>query len=149
MKATRANLLGEFTGKLDGLIYYRRRGNGKLYVRRRWKFKNHPQHPKFAAAQRVIFALQPSEGYKSNLKDYLLRYNLLPENEGKQAQSWGNLYVKLMYAMQKTYPETVALAYLTREQIVSQNLPCRSIKAAVEAGLLPVVKGFERFVNEL
>ena len=31
MKATRANLLGEFTGKLDGLIYFRRKLNGRLY----------------------------------------------------------------------------------------------------------------------
>ncbi len=149
MKATRANLLGEFTGKLDGLIYYRRRNNGKLYVRRQWKFENHPGQARFASAQRAIFALQPSEAYKSNLKDYLLRYNLLTENEGKQAQYWGNLYVKLMYALQKAYPETVDLAYLTREQIVSQNLPCQSIKAAVEAGLLPVVKGYERFDREI
>jgi hypothetical protein len=149
VKATRANLLGEFTGKLDGLIYYCRRSNGKLYVRRKWKFENHPGQAQFASAQRAIFALQPSEVYKRDLKDYLLRYNLLPENEGKQAQYWGNLYVKLMFALQKTYPETVDLANITREQIVSQNLPCRSIKAAVEAGLLPVVKGYERFVNEL
>lgn len=149
MKATRANLLGEFTGKLDDLIYYRRRGNGKLYVRRRWTFVNHPHHANFALAQRAIFALQPTEAYKRDLKDYLLLYNLLPENEGKQAQYWGNLYVKLMFGMQKAYPEEVNLATLTREQIIAQNLPCHCVKAAVEAGLLPVVKGYARFIQEL
>ena len=145
MKATRANLLGEFTGKLDGLIYYRRRSNSKLYVRRQWQFENHPHHPTFARVQRAIFALQPSEGYKSNLKDYLLRYNQLPENEGRQAQYWGNLYVKLMFAMQKAMPDTVELACISRQQIVAQNLPCRTLMAAIEAGLLPQVKGYARF----
>ena len=79
MKATRANLLGEFTGKLDGLIYYKSRQTGKLYVRRQWEFHNHPAHPGFATAQKAIYAIKPSEGYKQNLKDYLLSYNKLPE----------------------------------------------------------------------
>ncbi len=149
MKATRANLLGEFTGKLDGLIYYRRRSNGKLYVRRQFSFKYHPAHAGFSSAQKAIYAINPSEGYKRDLKDYLNCYNKLPESDYKSYQAWTNIYAKLMFAMQKAMPETVDLGKLTREQIEQQNLPCRTVKAAVEAGLLPLVKGYERLVKEV
>jgi hypothetical protein len=149
MKATRANLLGEFTGKLDGLIYYRSRYTGKLYVKKQWKFRNHPEHPRFCNAQQAIFVLQPSAAYIQNLKDYLWLYNKLPENDMGGVHAWTNLYNKMMYAMQKAMPETVNLSNITRQQIVEQNLPCRSLKMAIEAGLLPVVKGYTRFTAEM
>ncbi|PKN72728.1 MAG: hypothetical protein CVU50_06215 [Candidatus Cloacimonetes bacterium HGW-Cloacimonetes-3] len=149
MKATRANLLGEFTGKLDGLIYYRSRQTGKLYARKQWEFRNHPQHPRFRNVQQAIFALKPSQEYIQNLKDYLWLYNKLPENDMRGVHAWTNLFNKMMYAMQKAMPETVDLSTITRRQIVEQNLPCRSLKTAIEAGLLPLVKGYDRFRAEL
>jgi hypothetical protein len=149
MKATRANLLGEFTGKLDELIYYRSRRTGKLYVRRGWKFKHHPAAPQFSSANKAIFALQPSEGYKDNMRDYLMQYNKSPEYEHKPLWAWTNVYSKLMFAMQKAFPGTVDLKTITRIQIGDQNLPCVTLKAAIDAGLLPKVKGYERFVAQL
>jgi len=150
MKATRANLLGEFTGKLDGLIYYRSRRTGKLYVRRQWSFKQpHPAHPQFRSAQRAIFALQPSQVYINNFRDYLGQYNLLRESEYKPAHAWTNLYIRMMFALQKANPETVNLASITRQQIAEQNLPCRSLAQAVQAGLLPAVRGYERYSAEM
>lgn len=147
MKATRANLLGEFTGKLDGLIYYRSKQNGKLYVRKQWSFRDHPEHPRFRNNQRAIFALQPSAAYIQDLRDYLMQYNTRAKNNS--AHAWSNLYARLMYAMQKAMPDTVNLATLTREQIVQQNLPCRTVKTSVENGLLPLVNGYERYNAEL
>jgi len=149
MKATRANLLGQFTGKLDGLIYYRRRSNGKLYVRRQFSLKDHPAHLGFSSAQKAIYAINPSEGYKQNLKDYLNYYNKLPQSEFKCYQAWTNVYAKLMFAMQKAMPDTVDLRTITRTQIEQQNLPCISVKTAVEAGLLPMVKGYNRLDKAL
>lgn len=149
MKATRANLLGEFTGTLNGLIYYRRRPGGKIYVRKQFKFKNHPGQPGFAGAQKAIYALNPSSGYIQNLKDYLLLYNQLPGFKDKPAQSWTNLYNKLMFALQKALPGQVVLKNITREQIAAHNLPCVSVKAAVEAGLLPAVRDYEKFNRPL
>jgi hypothetical protein len=149
MKATRANLLGEFTGKLDGLIYYRSRRNGKLYVRKQFKFKNHPRHADFTSAQKAIYAIKPSEGYKRDLKDYLLQYNKLPESDCKNYQAWTNVYAKLMFGMQKAMQDTVDLRTITRTQMEQLNLPCITVKAAVEAGLLPLVRGYERFVRTI
>jgi hypothetical protein len=147
MKATRANLLGEFTGKLDNLIYYRRKPGGKIYVRKQFTFKNHPGQPGFAGAQKAIYALKPSPTYQRDLKDYLILYNQLPDNAGKNAQAWTNVYNKLMFAMQKKLG--VQLKTITRAQIEAQNLPCRTVKAAVEAGLLPEVRDFERLTKPI
>ncbi|PKN73267.1 MAG: hypothetical protein CVU50_02945 [Candidatus Cloacimonetes bacterium HGW-Cloacimonetes-3] len=145
MKATRANLLGEFTGKLDGLIYYRSRRTGKLYVRRQWESRNHPAAPQFSSANKAIFALQPSDAYKNNLRDYVMLYNKLPIAAYKTLWTWTNAYSMLMFAMQKAMPGVVDLPTITREQITSQSLPCISVKAAIEAGLLPPVKLYSRF----
>lgn len=149
MRATRANLLGEFTGRLDKLIYYRRACGGKIYVRKQFKLQNHPSHVGFANAQRAIYALQPSAGYIQNLKDYLPLYNQLPQNAAKRCETWNNLYNKLMFALQKKMPEQVLLANITRAQINAQDLPCKTLKDAVEADLLPVVKGYARFTQPL
>lgn len=149
MKATRANLLGEFTGKLDGLIYYRSRISGKLYVRRQWICKDHPAYPAFTNANRAIFALNPANAYIQNLKDYLRQYNMLPQNDNKPVHAWTNIYTKLMFAMQKSMPETAELSTITRVKIQENNLPCRNLKEAIEAGLLPRVNRYERFVAML
>ena len=149
MKATRANLLGEFTGMLDGLIYYRSRHTGKLYVRRCFTFKAHPRHAAYAAIQKNIFVIDPSQGYKADLKFYLLLYNQLPVADHKPLYSWSNLYVKLMFAMQTADPAGIDLATITREEINEHNLPCRTVKAAIEAGLLVPVSGYERFDREI
>ena len=149
MKATRANLLGEFTGKLDGLIYYRSRHTGKLYVRKCFSFQNHPRHAPYAAIQSNIFKVKPSPGYINDLKHYLLLYNLLPIADYKPLNSWNNLYVKLMFAMQKADPAGIDLAVITREEIIQRNLPCRTVKAAIDAGLIVPVSGYERLVRDI
>jgi hypothetical protein len=48
-----------------------------------------------------------------------------------------------MANMAKLYPE-IDLKTITREQIYQENLPCISVKKAVEAGVLPQVNGYER-----
>lgn len=148
MKATHAHLLGEFTGHLDELIYYRNKKNGKLYVRRRFKFKNHPAHPVFTKIIQNIYALAPSEEYKQNLQTYVALFNTnLPEGK-KPLHTWTNAYTILMFALQKAFPETVNLSTLTRDQIHSQNLPCNCVKQAIEAGLLAPVKNYELLTGE-
>ena len=125
MKRESKHITADFTGSVDELIFYRHKANGKIYARKRFTFKNHPGQPPFASAQKAIYALQPSQAYRQNLSDYLIGYN------------------KLMFAMQKQLG--IALTGITREMIVQQNLPCQTVKAAVEAGLLPKVPDYERF----
>jgi hypothetical protein len=59
-----------------------------------------------------------------------------------------NLYLKMLFAMVKKYPE-IELATLSRQQILEDDLPCKNVKAAIETGLLPSVKLYEMFVNDI
>jgi len=143
MKRESKHIPADFTGSVDELIFYRHKANGKIYARKRFTFKNHPGQAPFASAQKAIYALQPSQAYRQNLSDYLIGYNKLKINDGREVIAWTNLYNKLMFAMQKQLG--IALTGITREMIVQQNLPCQTVKAAVEAGLLPKVPDYERF----
>jgi hypothetical protein len=49
-----------------------------------------------------------------------------------------------MWALQKKMPEDVNLQTIDREQVEMNNLPCICVRDAIEAGLLPKVKGYER-----
>jgi hypothetical protein len=62
--------------------------------------------------------------------------------------SWQNVYLTLMYALAKQNP-AVDLLTITREQITSDNLPCKSVKDAIEAGLLREVNGYENLTQEI
>ena len=90
------------TGTVDDMILYRNKSGTKLYARKTFTLKGHPSHAPFRSAQQAIYALQPSEGFKQNLRDYLIAYNRLPENQDREAHAWNNLYNKLMFAMQRT-----------------------------------------------
>ncbi len=137
------------TGKGEGLIYYSSRQTGKIYARKRFKFRHHPAHPSFRTAQQSIYALKPSADYKNNLMLYLDEYNDLPENRDKQVFNWCHIFNKMMWNMQKAMPEKVNLQKITRELIESQNLPCKTVRDAVEAGLLPAVKNYRKYTKQI
>jgi len=149
MKVKYKQMFKGYTGKADGMIYYFDSKTGTALARRSFTFTDHPGQPAFRNAHRQIYTIQPSQHYIQNLKDYLYAYNHLPGNELHPLRSWTNVYNKLMFAMQKAMPETVDLKAITREQIYAQNLPCKSVKTAVEAGLLPMVKNYEGMANEI
>lgn len=86
--------------------------------------------------------INPSESFKQNCRDYICRYNKLKGYQAKPLFTWSNLYLKLMFALQKDNPD-IDLTTLSREQIYAQDLPCISIRRAVEAGLLPKVANYQ------
>ncbi len=135
------------SGKTGRMIYYYDRRSGLTLARSSFTFKNHPQHPGFRQVQKQIYSIEPSQGYIYNLKDYISNYNFLPGNELQQIRTWTNLYNRIMYALQKALPGQVDLASITRQQIYDQDLPCKSVKTAVEAGLIPALEGYERWSN--
>ncbi len=147
MRVKTRSIPGDLTGKVDGLVLYRNKHSNKLFARKPGVFVDHPGQKPFKNAQQAIYVLQPSGAFKQNLRDYLIAYNSLPDNEGREAHAWNNLYNKLMFAMQRQLG--IPLATLTHQMITDLNLPCRRVKAAVEAGLLPLVKGYERFGDEM
>ncbi|HNX01230.1 MAG TPA: hypothetical protein PLE74_06960 [Candidatus Cloacimonadota bacterium] len=145
MKVQLKNMVQGFTGSVDGLIYYTDKRTGKVYVRKSFQFKDHSGQPAFRNVQRQIYKLYPTKDYQYDLKDYCASYNALPENAAKPVFSWCHIYNKMMWNMQKLFPDKVDLKKITREQVYKECLPCISLKSAIEAGILPVVHGYERW----
>lgn len=147
MKATVQEGIKGFSGKLDGAIYYYHPRLKRTLMRRVPKMPIQPQNNDYRDISRQIKAINPSEGYRNDFKNYL---NLLRDRDDSvRLPSWYSLYIKMLWAMQARYPASVDLKTLTREQILTQNLPCRSVKTAVEDGLLASVPGYQYMDREI
>ncbi len=92
--------------------------------------------------------IKSSQAYKEDLTWYLELYNQLKQSKFTPVHSWNNLFMKVMFTMAKTFPG-IDLKTLTRQQIYDDNLPCISVKSAMEAGLLPEVKNYKRFNHNI
>ena len=136
-----------FSGRLDGAIYYYHPGLKKTLMRRMPEMPVQPQNHDYAKIAKNIKKIKPSEAYKNDFRIYLNQ--LREQDEDISVPSWYPLYIKMLWALQSKYPDTVSLKTLNRAQILQEDLPCRSVKAAVEAGLMPSVKGYEYLDKEI
>ncbi|MDD4309387.1 MAG: hypothetical protein PHO32_03330 [Candidatus Cloacimonetes bacterium] len=141
MKVKFKNLLMGYTGKADDSVIYYSPKYGRYIVRRAASYVEEDKHRKFSAVQKAIYSITPSLEFRQDIALYLQGYNRLPAMRDKPIVVWTNLYAKLMWNLQHIYK--VDLANITRQQIYDSDLPCQSIARAVEAGLLPHVKGCE------
>jgi len=139
------NLLMGYTGKADDSVIYFSPKYGKYLIRRAPIRLVNRQNQRFGMIQKRIFGLMPAEGFVRDIRGYLVKYNALAANRDKSILSWNYLYSKLMWNMQHIYK--VDLAEITLDDLA--ELPCRSIAVAVEAGLLPRVKGYEAYQAEM
>ncbi len=139
---------GKPPSKKEGIVYCSY-NDGDVLIGRRYVYpKLSEQNAKTGAITANLFRINPSEGYKQDLRDYIRLYNSSPWGEDKPFHSWNNLYLRLMHAMAKADP-TIDLRTLTREDIYARDLPCISVKRAVEAGLLKTLRGCELYTSEL
>lgn len=137
-----------YSGTLDGAVYYYH-PKLKLCLMRKYVVPdNKPNTDRTKAIMANLKLIQPTPAYKVNFKDYLYAYNDLKEYRDRPVLSWYNLYIRMLFKMQEQYP-SVSLLTLSREQIYSDDLPCKTVKAAVEAGLLPVVPDYEWYTKEI
>lgn len=146
MKVQLEPYLWQLSGKRGDLVYCCNREQGGMYARRYVYPRLGEHNHRMGSATARIHALQPSEAYRLDLKDYL--WQLCREHRYCRVRSWSGLYVKLMYALAKADP-TVDLGTLSREEIYARDLPCRTVKRAVEAGLLPEVRGYQAYTAEM
>ncbi len=142
------NLAG-YSGTADGAIYYYNPKTGQTLMRPYVYPKLNHNNERMAAIMANLKLIEPSNGYRQNLKDYILRYNDSKDYGHKPVSSWNNIWLKMMYALQKAMPEQVDLRTLTREQIYADDLPCKTVKAAIEAGLLPSMPGYKIWDKEI
>jgi hypothetical protein len=147
MKVLFKHLIAGYTGKMDDAVIYYNKYLNKVIIRKIGKLTLGAHHARFKAISQNIYSLHPSQGYKDDLYRYALALRKQKAHRYDGILVWNNLYSKIMYAMAKAYPETVDLATLTRAQIETDNLPCRCVRLAVDADLLPWVKGYEALTN--
>ena len=95
----------------------------------------------FGFAKRIII----SEEYKEDCRKYIQRYNREYHSQGKPMSTWPNVFLKIMRATLKDYPD-LDLKTLSKEDIVKQILPCRSIASAIEAGYLKKVRDWRKLI---
>lgn len=131
-----------YSGTIDEAVYYFHPRLRRSLMRDYVVPKESASNIRMKTTMANLKLLEPSEGYKQNLKDYMNNYNAMPEHHKKPMLTWTNVFLKLMYAMKAANP-VIDLTTITREQIITQDLPCQSVKSAVEAGLLPSVEGYE------
>ena len=148
MKVNFSDCLAGFSGKFKDIVFCHSNKYGYSYIRRR-------VYPTLSESNRVIgsissnlWSLEPSEAYRSDIRKYASSYNKVPKNYYVQIRSWSSLYIKLMYALERAYPE-VDLRTLSRAEIYDNDLPCICVKKAVEAGLLSPVQGWEALDSQL
>jgi len=137
-----------YSGTDEGGVYYYHPVLEKWLVRKYVVPNNTKNTDRTKAIMINLKLLNPSDGYKQNFKDYLIGYNKLKENQDSPALSWYNLYIKMLFALQKLYA-SVNLLTLSRAQIFAENLPCRTVKAAIDAGLLPATKNYKRLTKDI
>ena len=135
-----------FCGSCEGMVYYYNKRLGKMIARKWVKPKTTAANRRLGAISRNLKNLQPSEGYIKDLRVYIALYDYSPGE--RHYMSWQNVYLTLLYALAKQNP-AVDLLTITREQITSDNLPCKSVKDAIEAGLLREVNGYENLSQEI
>jgi hypothetical protein len=142
MKVLFKNMLKAYSGQCDGLVYYYNSRLNRVICRRHVIPKATPQNARMKAVSARLQALNISEEYITDLKYYAA----MARERGTHL-NWRNVYMKLMYALQRLYG--IDLSTITREQVVSQDLPCKSVKRAIEAGLLPPMLGYQRLSAEM
>jgi hypothetical protein len=148
MKASFKMGLNGYTGTADGAVYYFHPRLQKCLMRQYVVPNNKKNTDRTKAIMKNLKKIQPSEAYKQDFKEYLFIYNNQKEYREKPVLSWYNFYIRMLFALQAQDP-SVNLLTLSRTQIYNDNLPCKTVRAAVEAGLLPPVPNFERFTQEI
>jgi hypothetical protein len=185
MRAYFKNMIQAYRGKCDGLVYYYNPRLNRIVVRPHVKPRPSEQTRRFGAIATNLKALNPSQGFKTDLSVYVDVYNRKASNHRHPMNNWYNAFNKMMYALAKKYPAVeqlskaadlpeeqdavpavekldnnrrfssngvllyVDLSTITREFIYENDLPCISVKRAVEAGLLTPVNGYELLTQEM
>ncbi len=132
-------------GKMGKLIFYKL-PNSDVTITRSMPvhFTEAAQHNDYRLIAQNLRDIQPSVAFKNDFKVYTSLYKDLPDAK-KSVSGWYNLYISMLWTMQKA--GMVDLKTLTRQQIYDDNLPCKSVKSAVQAGLLPAVLNYQLLDN--
>ena len=139
---------GILSGRLKEIVYCHSRKYGYTFVRRRVYPALSNSNANIGDKAHNIWRLKPSEAYRNDCRSYVEKHDAMRKYSRIPLRAWSCLFTKLMYALENANPE-VDLRTINRDYIYAHDLPCISIKKAVEAGLLPIVKGYETLDNSI
>lgn len=148
MKAKLKIMLPGFTGNMnDVVIYYNARLN-KYITRRKVIPKFTPDNSIVKEIHAFRRRINVTQAYLDDCREYIRLFNQKFRKQGRAMSTWPNVYMKVMRSLKKQYPD-VNFKTLTRENVIVQNLPCRTIADAVRAGYLEQVPDYEKLTNLL
>ncbi|PKN78108.1 MAG: hypothetical protein CVU48_09430 [Candidatus Cloacimonetes bacterium HGW-Cloacimonetes-1] len=140
-----------YSGTVDEMVYGAyRKGNiciGRKYVTPALTEQNTAIGSIMKNLSAVYKEADPD--YKGNLKTYSVLNSQQNVPKNMLAPTAYAIFVKMMFAWQKTSPETIDLAVVTVEDIVSQPAPVINVYGAIEAGYLHDVSGSESLVDDI
>lgn len=148
MKAKLKVLLPGFTGNMDDVVVYYNSKLNKYIARKEVKPKFTPDHSLTQEMHAFRRRIAVSDEYIDDCREYIRLFNQKFRRQGRAMSTWPNVYMKIMRALKAHYPD-LDFGTLTREEVLDQNLPCKSVAAAVEAGYLEKVPGFEKLDSNL
>lgn len=148
MKAKLKVLLPGFTGNMDDVVVYYNSKLNKYIARKKVKPKFTPDHSLTQEMHTFRRRIGVRLEYIDDCREYIKLYNRKFRRQGRAMSTWPNVYMKIMRALKKQYPE-IDFKTLSRDDVIERNLPCRSVAAAVDAGYLEKVPGCERLNREL
>ncbi|HNX00200.1 MAG TPA: hypothetical protein PLE74_07150 [Candidatus Cloacimonadota bacterium] len=138
-----------FSGKVDGLLYKMYNEDQLCYASKFIKPSPNSQTALMRAIGsnlgNIFSAAQAS--YIADMKAYSKKYKHLIDQEKQIAPSAQALFVKMLWAWRKTDPVQNDLSVLTLEDIIDKNIPCKSVKEAIDAHYLPKVTGYQAFTH--
>ncbi len=156
MRAYFKNMIQAYSGECDGLVYYYNRRLNRVIARLYVKPKPTANTRRFGLVVANLKTLNPAQDFRYQLDSYVTSHNADPASRNTPMNNWYNAYQKMMWKLERGEwtvesgePVAVDLTTITREFIYDNQLPCISVKRAVEAGLLPRVKGYELLTAEI
>lgn len=148
MKAQLKIMLPGFTGNMDDVVIYYNSHLNKYIARRKVTPKFTPDN----AIVKDIYAfgrrVKLNEAYLNDCREYIRRFNSKYRRQGRAMSTWPNVFMKVMRASNKKYPE-LDFKILTREEVLERQLPCRNITESIEAGYLEKVPGYQNLSSIL
>ncbi|GAB1469046.1 hypothetical protein MASR2M64_18190 [Candidatus Cloacimonadota bacterium] len=148
MKATLKVMLPGFTGNMDDVVIYYNSKLNKYIARRKVIPKFTPDNSIVKEMHAFRRRIKVTKAYLDDCREYIRLFNSKFRKQGRAMSTWPNVFMKVMRATKKQYPE-LDFKVLTREEVIALQLPCRTIAESVRSGYLEQVPVFENLSASL
>jgi len=135
-------MIKAYSGTCDGLVYYYDPQLERILCRRYVRPRMSTANQNLCHTMQNLKTLELSPEYISDLRSY----SRMLRKPGTRIP-WFPIFIKLMYALARNLGTD--LMTITKSAIYEQDLPCRSVKMAVEAGLLEPIPDYQRLDRDM